>query len=183
MVNILPTEIKLELKKNYLWRRRVALVFAFLVAGFIALVLGVTLYLIVEINQGGLKSLLTKDGAAKDIKTYEELAQELKKTDEMVKKISFSSNAYQASALLVKVAELKNKGIKIDDFQYIETEKGISLLLKGKSLSRKDLTDFLGSLRSSSLFISIDSPLSNLINEGEARYSINLLLASSTPLR
>lgn len=187
MVNLLPVETKKDLKKNYHWRRRlVALVFGVSLVS-ISLVLSATIYIILFFQE---KSLTTNEqkhqNQVADARSYDQLAQSLK----TVNNLSFqmarvkTDDALLSSALLVRLIALKGQGIKIKDLQLKITGEGkqesVDFALKGSSQSRQAFTDFLTALKSSSQFAQVNSPLTNLINEGTSDFSLDIIIGTST---
>ncbi len=82
----------------------------------------------------------------------------------------------QFSGIIDNIILLKNKGIKINSISIVDYDKStIRIILNGISKTRDNLTAFDKELKKSQLFQSVDLPVSNLIKNIDAGFSMNLI--------
>lgn len=87
----------------------------------------------------------------------------------------YSKNSAVASANLVRIIQAKNLDIQITRLSFGRVGAGTGqFLINGFSGSREGLVLFLDNLKSSSNFISVDSPISDLAKNTNIAFTINI---------
>jgi len=103
---------------------------------------------------------------------------------ELIKKINAmvsilfddKSSTIPMTDMIEKIISLKNKNIQISNISISKNEKGSeNITLSGVAKTRDDLTDFNNSLKSDGFFASVDLPISALIKNTNAQFSIKLV--------
>jgi len=80
------------------------------------------------------------------------------------------------SEIIEKIISLKNSGIKINSISVLNNDEStIKISINGLSKTRENLTSFDKELKKSELFQSVNLPVSNLIKNTEADFSMNLI--------
>lgn len=169
MINLLPIENKISIKKEYL-RRLIA------VAGLLSLaIIIIAAFLLVF-----LLFLIKKEG--NDYGSYLSLEQkhstfldEAQVTsfvlDANAKAAAFEENSKKSiktSEAVKKIIEAKTEGISINYFSFNKNKVSFG----GAAETRNDLILFVDNLKKDPAFRNIDSPLSNFLKESDVRFSI-----------
>lgn len=75
---------------------------------------------------------------------------------------------------LVDYTETINTNISISEIVYEETKEDVNISLKGSAATRRDLTAFIQALQQDVRFTSVQSPISNLVENTNVPFSIAL---------
>lgn len=114
------------------------------------------------------------------------MRKEISKNDsdpiEIIKKVNLLSNVLtdikinQFSHIIDDIILLKNTGIKINSISIVDYDKNtIKITISGLSKTRNNLTNFDKELKKSGFFQSVDLPVSNLIKNIDADFSMILI--------
>lgn len=174
MINLLPPENKIAIKKEYL--RRLVVVFGIFLLSIILVIviLLITLFFIVS-NQKK-----AQDESAFLVKEHLSLQNEVEISSlvsEINSKISLLSNnqknARRVSEILEKIIGIKTKETKITLFSF----DGSKVSINGISETRTDLINFIEDLKKEPVFLKVNSPLSNFLKEGNVEFNIVIELS------
>lgn len=174
MINLLPAENKIAIKKEYL--RRLAAVFGiFLLSAILVIaILLITLFFIAS-NQKK-----AQDESIFLIREHLSLQNEAEISSlvsEINSKISLlgnnQKNARRASEILEKIIGIKTKKIKITSLSF---DSG-KISIYGISETRTDLINFIENLKKEPAFLRVNSPLSNFLKEGNVEFSVVIELS------
>lgn len=182
MINLLPRDKKQTLVREYRIRwARVAL-------GSVALVslMGVA-SLAPSFATISYRSALFKTDAQKieeRITILEREKQPLSKQAEVRRRIALLVPSGEVpmfpSDLLSTVAQLKTSGVRLDTVSYslLAEKKGEAngkISVAGFAEDRAALLRFVGALESEKRFVSVDSPISNLVHDKSLRFTLEIL--------
>lgn len=178
MFNLLPENLKNEIRSEYGFRRLV------LIMSFVLLI---EVSSIIFISPSWFSSYYNeKDAMISDDSQKSELDKKVASTTELVKtlnkKISIlkdNESYHKPIKYLDSIIENKSSSIKINQFSYsLSSITTASILIEGLSSDRESLISFVDSLKQTGLFKTVDSPVSNLAKDKNIRFSINLTISS-----
>lgn len=182
MINLLPIEDKVEIKKEYFGRLTVVAGFFLLFVCLSSIILlGPSVFLVKKYKENYAKQLdfserrLALSSAPESISAAKELNLKLKKLKELQK------SGDELSVLVKKITENKPSGVKLKVFFYDKRAKGVSdkILVQGFSSTRNNLLDFIERLRNSGKFAGVESPSSNLLSEKDIDFNIFVILKTN----
>jgi len=174
MINLLPPENKIAIKKEYL--RRLVVVFGIFLLSIILViaVLLITLFFIVN-NQKK-----AQDEAVFLVKEHLSLQNEAEISSlvsEINSKISLLSNnkknAKRVSEIIEKIIGIKTKEIKITSLSFDSSK----ISIYGTSETRTDLINFIEDFKKEPVFSRVNFPLSNFLKEGNVEFNIVIELS------
>jgi len=171
MVNLLPIENKIAIKKEYLRRLIVAFGLFSLATVLIAVLLLVFLLFLVNKEKADYSAYLSLEQKHLDFLDEGEVIPFV--TDVNSKTAAFeanSDNRKKASDAIKMIIGAKAKGITINNFSL----SGKDISLGGTAATRNDLSFFVDNLKKEPLFEKIDSPLSNFLKEKDIRFNISI---------
>lgn len=177
MLNILPSQQKVLVKREYI-RRRVVVALSFLVfALIVSLALLSPSYFLTQVKAKIVRNELevTKQ------KLYAELP-----SDETMKSLSVAVKHAEALRPLTKpvsvyellrIFESKPESIKITNIAYAKLDADMSsVTLRGMAENRESLTSFGRTLENRVEFVSVDLPVSNFVKERDIDFSMTIIL-------
>ena len=173
MINLLPPENKIAIKKEYL--RRLVVVFGIFLLSIILViaVLLITLFFIVN-NQ---KKAQDESVFLKEHLSLQNEAEINSLVSEINSKISLlnnnQKNTKRVSEILEKVISTKTKEIKITFLSFDSNKVSIY----GTSETRTDLINFIEDLKKEPVFSRVNFPLSNFLKEGNVEFNIVIELS------
>jgi len=178
-MNLLPEENKVSIKKEYL--RRIIFVSGL----FFACVAGAATALLVPaiIFLSGYKANIDRQilsGAQRisQINT-KEADKDIKDMNYRISILESGKNDARLSPIFVKILNEKTASVKITRLSYEKSKDGgdDKILINGKAGLRKDLLDFEKSLKNDFGEQKVRSPISNLLKEKEADFSLVIYVA------
>jgi len=185
MINLMLPEDKKILTAEY--RRRIFFGYGTAV-GFlliIAIVAVSSFYAALRIDKASLEHQLEMEKNGMDTKGIDLYASRVVKANKMMDLLtSDNNNLHLASALLDRIIAAKPSGISLTslEVQTVEDQKH-SLVIRGRSSQRKNITDFIARLKGDPLFISVDSPFANLIKDTNSEFVMTIALSSEVNLQ
>lgn len=175
-MNFLPEENKASIRKEYL--RRIVLVsglfFAVIFVAATALLVPVIVFL------SGYKTNVDRhvlSGSQKmsqiDIK---EANEDIKKINYHISILENKKNDYRLSPIFSKILNKKTASVRITRLTYEKLKEGNNdkIFISGKVGLRQDLLDFEKSLKNEFGEQNVVSPITNLLKEREADFSLNI---------
>jgi hypothetical protein len=175
MINLLSSEQKKLLRSDY--RQRVLVVSGFLFSFLLLIAIGIlaTLYLSVDTNYKQTKDALAKEQAKNIIMAANKLEKEIKSFSQKLSLLTKSSTSTPVTEVIKSVLNRKVSGVALDDIQYDKSSDNLAVLkISGVAQTRSQLLAFVEVLRSDPNFKKVDSPVSNLIKERQAEFTLNL---------
>ena len=173
MVNLLPIENKVLIKKEYL--RRLVMTFgsfSFVVV-IIAVLLLVFLLFLVNKEKNDYGAYLSLEQKHLTFLDEEEVTSFV--ADINSKTAAFEENSGKSkktSGAIEKIVKAKTKGITIDRFSL----SGGKVAFGGAAKTRNDLLFFVDNLKKEPDFKNIDSPISNFLKESDVKFNISITL-------
>lgn len=177
MINLLPFENKISVKKEYLKR-------IFVIANiFIMFILFSAILLIYpsfsysnELEANYNRELaFYKNGD--NIKNTESIVLNLNKKLSILKKQK--KDFREISVIVEKIINNKDSGIKLNSFSYvkkIDEKTKDTGIINGHSDSRASLISFVDLLKKDASFSNVNSPLANLLKTNDTEFSITIEL-------
>lgn len=168
MINFLPTENKIEIKKEYL--ARVFIISGVSLLGLI-LIICVALILLLYLASGqkadSEESFLL---SRREFVSTNEAEISGLVSDINSRALALSANrkdAAEISEIIRRLIALKTEKITIKSFSFSAPKDGVhgEIRLNGTSATRAELTSYLEKIKKDNMFVKADSPLSNFLKE------------------
>lgn len=176
MINLLPENNKIEIKKEYTRRLFVVIgAFTFFVALISAVILTCLLFLINREKNNFNRQLFISEQRFE----FKDLKEILPGMENFAAKLSFlekESDGVKLSFLLGEILKRKSENVKINGFSYDKISGGGRILISGMAGSRQGLLSFVDALRSEPKFKDVQSPVSNLLKEKSLDFSLTILI-------
>lgn len=178
MINLLPPESKTRLRSLY--RRRLL---GIGLGGLLVLLLMSDLFilpplLLISAKSAAVSLTLSSARRRPVSKEADDTISAIEAVNAKLKLLSGYGQSSALSPMLDRVLSHKSKGISLLRFQY--NQPG-TLGLDGVAADRQTLLAFIGSLESEPSFVSVSSPISNLIESRDVSFSISLKLKPASP--
>ena len=177
MINLLPREDKVFIKKEYLSRLFVVIGIFFARAVFISVVfLAPTIFLLNGYKSDLSRQVILSSGQAEVIDT-QNIISEIKKLNSRISVLKSSQEKSDLSFIIEKIIEMKTKGVKIIGLNYegMKSEEKGKISMSGIAQERQDLLDFIDLLKKEFSEEDVLSPVSNLLNEKNTSFSLTIL--------
>lgn len=177
MINLLPYEDKVFIKKEYLSRLFVVIGILFAGAIFISMIFLTPMVFLLIGYKKDLSRQLDLSFSKTEVIDTQKMTLEIK---ELNSKINILKNSYDKtnlSFIVEKIIRIKTKGIKITDLNYEGAkgeEKG-KVSISGAAGERQALLGFISLLKKEFGEENVLSPVSNLLNEKNASFSLTVL--------
>lgn len=171
MINILPIENKVSIKKEYL--RRMIVVFGFLsfTVVIIASFLLIFLLFLVKKEKNDYGAYLSLEQKHSTFLDQEVVTSFILDTNAKVTAFEQNNNKnIKASEAIKSIINAKTKGITINYLSF----GGKKISFNGIAQTRNNLLLFVDNLKKEPAFKTIDSPLSNFLKENDVRFSITI---------
>lgn len=175
MFNLLPTNLKLDIKKEYNLRRLimfftfvVAVQVSFLVFMFPTWLVSMYKEQIVKIEYEKMNQLLSDSNINPTTETIESINKKLNLIN--------NSLAYvELRPMIDTVISQRNRTIFIDQFSFSSKNKDSAVLAIGGIANTRDaLVSFVDRLEASGLFKKVDLPISNLAKDKDIDFTVEL---------
>lgn len=175
MINLLPQETQTGAKKIYHIRRRIACLLALSLLLIIALVLLVPAFILVSIRSTDAEKLIAIAEAQPITAVSNKAREEIRRVNALsTRLISIVDPNPMVSKVIDVVISLKGDGVSLTRMQYGGSG---DMTLRGTAKSREDLLEFLSVLEKRGEFAKVHSPVSNLIDDADVDYVIQLKIA------
>ncbi|PIP03512.1 MAG: hypothetical protein COZ49_03840 [Candidatus Yonathbacteria bacterium CG_4_10_14_3_um_filter_47_65] len=178
MANLLPTEEKKQINKEY--RLRIVVVYIFSIAGIllIAITLLVPAY-VLSLERG--KNVSDRLATAKEnAKSLEEGRDPVEIAEEIKGRVSLLSVAEPQKISPRELFDLvtfhKPKTLSVESLLYSSDSQEVRVTIDGISPDRKTLDSFVKSLRTEERFSSVDLPISDLVSVIDISFSIQVII-------
>lgn len=170
MINLLPKESKVEVKRRYRLRLVSVGLFAFSVAILVLGVMLVPTYFIFSIKSDSLKANL-QDIPVDDRLNVDEAIDELSDFAKDIKGIfPATKNLNQTTSRITSIIEVKPAGIHIDN---LSASKDGNFNVRGRADKREDIINFVEILETFDGIRAVDSPIANLVAETDGFFEVN----------
>jgi len=177
MINLIPTPAKKRVVTEY-WVRTISL-WAFL--GGTALLLTSTLFIPINIyvtnQEDYLQTLLASNESEKN--NHEQSSALLLKANNQSALLGQTNKAYTALQLLPLLQGVAIDRVELEEITINQTKDPL-LTIAGMAMTRQSLVEFRDELEKQENFLTVDLPISNLIEEKDVPFVINVTLATST---
>lgn len=181
MINLLPKEYKISIKKDYLGRLAVVAGLMFVSVCFIGTVLlAPTLFLFLNNKKNINNQLSSYSKKISNLALSQEMEAEIKKINWQVDFINNANNSAKPSFYLQDFMKLKPTGIKIEGINYsnqknkdIEEKK---IVVHGQAGKRDDFLNFLSETNKKYGPKNVSSPVSNIISEKDINFTMTVSL-------
>ena len=174
MFNLLPSESKIAIRKEFKLRLAVLSTLALLITLLIAIILLIPSYLFSKAIE---KEVLANKGIVEHslrVQENETLKVDLAQARETLGVLS-PSNAPSTSFVLDKITALKGKGISITKLEFTAlADRTKQVQISGLASQRDTLLSFKKKLSESKLFSEINLPVSNFADQEDIEFSMNL---------
>ncbi|MCB9819533.1 PilN domain-containing protein [Candidatus Nomurabacteria bacterium] len=171
MINLLPTQAKKVVKREYSLRLLAVFSLSLSFACLVLLMMSIPTWLMLSYQTiGEDKDQTLLNEIAKDRAHAE---QELSETQRIIEHLSQRPSSLSHTAIIESLDQLGGKGVTIN--QFIFDTKG-KLTLTGIASTRATLSSFRDRIEESKDFKSVDLPLSSLVQESEAAFTMTVTL-------
>ncbi|MFA4890626.1 MAG: hypothetical protein WC587_03300 [Candidatus Paceibacterota bacterium] len=177
MINLLPIENKILVKKEYL--KRLVLVFGFfsLITAAIAVLLLVFLLFLVDKEKNDYEEYFTLQQKHLSFLNEEEVVSFVNEINSKVKFFEENGKKEKKASEIIKIiTETKTKGILINYFSLsvgLPAQAG-KISFNGTAKTRNELLSFVESLKKEQVFKKVDSPISNFLKESNVKFNVSI---------
>lgn len=174
MYKLLPEVAREKVRREYLLRRAVVMVTAFIVVLIVTIVGLFPSYMLSKARQDEARERARLIGLAKPSGETEELDKWLSQINLKLKTLNPKLDQDRPSLLLTQVIEKKGSGIRITRFNWVKIEGKNELSVSGVARDRQSLLSFESRLNNSQLFSTVALPVSNLAKDRDISFEIKL---------
>ena len=179
MINLIPPSAKITVKREY-WLR-VASVWSILVGVGVLAVASLLVPVLVMIDNQLKVFNESYQTATEDNAQFKELSSELTAANETAALLQSNSDNLLFSALIQEMRGLAGTAIAINSIRVVRSEEGVSLLdVSGVADTRAALAAYRDALTASEMFATASLPLSNLAQDQNISFVINITVAPLT---
>lgn len=174
MINLLSIEEKKELISDYRRRRLVVWLMVILSALVLAILMLSSCWVMLSYRTLSLAKVLNSKKYEISNKSFDSLSQTVKSTnDKLTIFLANTGELAKPSAVLKQIVDKRRSGIRILGISY-ERKDGTNaaVTVRGKSNDRNAVLGFADALRKDPLFVSVDSPISNIIRQTNSDFNI-----------
>lgn len=178
MINLIPPIAKKRAVVEY-WVRTISL-WAFLIGT--ALLLIATLFIplnLYVLNQESYLATLFADNELTKT-NHEQQSGLLLKANKQTEFLLQDKREYTIHELLPSLQSIADERVQLEEVM-LNQAKTSTLSLWGTAITRQLLVEFRDELEKQTDFLTVDLPISNLIEENDAKFTIMITLATSTP--
>lgn len=182
MINLLPRENKIEIKREYMGRVSIMFgSFVFFALIILAMFL-LSMFFIVNAQQKASNDSVETIKKQLDMQNEKEITELVSQINKKLTQLDNNKkNIGSASAIFKDIIEIKTPEIIIDSFKYKTdlTNGEITIEIHGESKTRNDFTAFIERLKKVPEFSGVESPLSSLLKEENISFSLSIKLKQS----
>jgi hypothetical protein len=182
MFKLLTDETKEKVRHEYVRRRTVVMLSAFIVVLIVGIIGLMPSYLLSNIRQNEVVEqtrILSDTGQTGDESSLQTWLDE---TNHKLEVLSPTLDSDRPSIFIDQLLEVKNAGIRITGFSWTKLEEKITLTISGVAQDRVTLISFQDNLNASGHFSEVILPLSNLAQDKDLDFQITFSLATSSPV-
>ncbi len=175
MFNVLPDIFKNDIRKNYSFRRWVVVCLCIVGIQISLLIFALPSIVVSHYKEKELQldvdafhslRIASRSNAPLDI---------IPRTNNMLHILDTTLEYPRVVPIVETILAQKNTGIRLTSFAYVFSDAThATVSIQGYSASRESLVSFVKSLRESTLFASVDSPVSNLAKEKNIDFVITV---------
>lgn len=171
MINLLPPHAKKRLRREQLVRFVSLFILTLAFAGFILLVLSIPTWIMQRYQIG---SVYDSDEFTANLrKEQRKLELESAEATRIIRHFGGSFPNRHHSDIIAALDEMSGEGVSINQFLFDPKGK---LTLIGVAATRTALSDFKSALEADKRFASVELPLSSLVSERDAAFTVTLML-------
>ncbi len=171
MINLLPTQAKKIVRREHNMRLVAVLLLSLSFVALILLLMSVPTWLMLNYQTiGEEKDQVLLDEIAAERSGAEK---ELTETQRIIEHLSHKTSVRKHTAIIETLDQLGGTDILIDQFNFDAKGK---LILTGIASTRAALSSFRDQVEGSDDFKSVDLPLSSLVQESEAAFTMTITL-------
>lgn len=180
MINLIPPTAKKSITYEY-WKR-VLVVWFYL--GSVAMVILTVFLLPTQVALRSEIGALTETVAAGLIRVsnYDVSATELVSTSNQAKLLLENSATNTPSELITTLIVQAGDTVTLNNFQFTKLATAGAINLSGIAVSRQALAKFRDTVTADTRFATVNLPISNLIKDKDLLFSMEITLATTTPI-
>ncbi len=178
MINLLPTEEKNKLLADYRHRRAVAWLSMILAVIVLAILMVSSCWLMLSYRTSALSKVLNSKKYEMSNKSFDTLSLVVKGTnDKLGIFLANTGELARPSAVIKQIVDKRRTGISVLGIAY-ERKDGASasINIRGKSNDRNAVIGFADALRKDKLFVTVESPISNIIRQTNSDFNISTVV-------
>ncbi|MES3004969.1 MAG: hypothetical protein V4690_02555 [Patescibacteria group bacterium] len=180
MFNVLPDNLKQEIKKQYGARRFVVILNFIIFIQIFTLIAFFPSWVTSFYNQKEAASVVAESEDALLIEEVEELSSQIQSINKKLEIIKKTQTGFSPTQTLDSIIEQKSPSILINEFTFNKsTNNQVTITLTGSAGERESLLTFIKKLESSKLFDKVDSPISNFTKDRNISFSLFLTMKIS----
>jgi hypothetical protein len=174
MYKLLPEQARAKVKNEYLLRRAVVMVAAFILVEVVAMGGLFPSYILSQARQ---KEVSDKNVVVKEEeKADEEVFTWLDDVNTQLKALSPKIDIDRPSENILAVIREKGTGVKLTGFTWIKSDGQTRLVVSGLAQSRQALLSFEDRLKESGRFTEVTLPVSNLAKDSNINFEVKLTI-------
>lgn len=174
MYKLLPEEAKEGVRREYLMRRTVIMLSAFI----LVLIVSITgLFPSYSISKARQRELGDRVKAVNAASQGKELEAWLSAINLKLKVLSPKLDDDRPASLMALVIKEKGTGVKLANFNWTKSDTGKTFIVSGIASDRQALLLFESKLKALNSFSSVSLPLSNLAKDKDISFEVKLTIA------
>lgn len=181
-MNLLSFENQIAVKKEYLRRLFLAAGFFLLSTALIVLFFLASLFFSVNLQKKAIGEAISLMQKNLSRQSETEIISLISNINSQVTELNENrKETVGVNRFIKKIIEIKSDGITIESFAASglgEMKYPNQILLKGRSLTRPELIQFIENLKKERIFSRIESPLSNFLKEKDIDFIITIYLSN-----
>lgn len=175
MINLLPEDNKIAIKKEYIRRACVVLGCAFFSAIVISATILVCLLLLANSEKNNFNRYLVLSAERLSMSESGGAAADIEDINSKLAFLESESDTGESNSFFREIIQIKPKGVKINNLSYDNSDGG-KILIGGTAEFRQGVLSFVGLLREDRMFRDAKSPVSNLLKEKNLDFTITVLI-------
>lgn len=183
MTNLIAPDDKRHLLRDYRQRRLVVVGYLSFLLWLIVLVLLVSFYFVASYRLSSLRKALQAETSLQSAQTSALEGQSVGEINEklaMFKTVDQLADTPPATLIMRHLASARPTGIRVSSVDYsLSPDNSAGLTVRGTTATRKALVNYIDKLKLDPLFIKVESPVANLIQDSRSSFQITLSAAAS----
>ncbi|MBU1091623.1 hypothetical protein KKA27_02065 [Patescibacteria group bacterium] len=173
MINLLPTQDKKLLKKEFLRRFIVVLGSCFLMLVLTQIILLLSLLFYLVSSEKNLNDQIASTGNLVELKAIDKLEAETKEINDLLSSLQKTQERTPLfSDSISEILKILPPSVRISSFLFEKGPSKSNIVMGGESTTRDDLLIFVEDLKSNVYFKEVAIPVSSLLAEKEVDFSI-----------
>lgn len=171
MINLLPFEDKIAIKREYQGRLYVVIGLFFASAMIVSMVFLTPTFFLLDGYKADLNHQIALSSQRAEALDTEAIISEIKELNSKVNVLKSAQENLGLSSRIEKIIKMKTKEVRIINFNY----ENARISMSGAAGTRQSLLNFINSLKKEFGAENMVSPISNLLNEKDANFSLTVL--------